>query len=335
MKKIMFLTLCLLCGALAMPVHAQKKGKKSNLTTPVTLSTRADSVSYASAKLFHRGLNDYLKQNFDIEETDMADFLKGFDAFMQNREARSQRAYMAGQHVADMLLRRMKPNVQTDFEPRHITIDDELFIRGFRDVLSKGEGPLTPEEAEAYMATISKEYEAAQQKDNIRKGQEFLAENAKKEGVVTTASGLQYRILREGNGPIPKVTDEVTVKYEGKLIDGTIFDSSYSRNPDTNVFRADRLIKGWTEALCLMPVGSKWELYIPQELAYGERQAGKIPPYSTLIFTLELEDVEGEAAAPATTEKPAGGKLPPNARINPATGAPTMGPAIHPRPAKK
>ena len=197
----------------------------------------------------------------------------------------------------------------------------------------KVDGPLAQADAEAYISTLTKQAEEAGHQETLRQGQEFLAENAKKEGVITTPSGLQYRILREGHGAIPKATDEVTVKYEGRLIDGTVFDSSYTRTPDTNMFRADRLIKGWTEALCMMPVGSKWELFIPQELAYGERAAGKIPPYSTLIFTLELEDLKADTTATENEQPVQKQKLSkPNVRINPATGAPNVGPAIHPRP---
>ena len=117
---------------------------------------------------------------------------------------------------------------------------------------------------------------------------EFLTINSIKEGVKTTSSGLQYKVLQEGHGEIATKDDEVEVKYEGRLIDGTIFDSSYERNPQTTKFRPTQVIKGWTEALTMMPEGSIWELYIPQDLAYGERQAGKIPPYSTLIFKVEL-----------------------------------------------
>jgi FKBP-type peptidyl-prolyl cis-trans isomerase FklB len=109
-------------------------------------------------------------------------------------------------------------------------------------------------------------------------------------------------VLTAGTGETPKATDKVTVKYEGKLIDGTVFDSSYKRNPQTSSFKCNEVIKGWTEALTMMPVGSKWELYIPQELAYGERPAGKIKPYSTLIFTVELEGIESEKKPEAKTE---------------------------------
>ena len=124
---------------------------------------------------------------------------------------------------------------------------------------------------------------------NRRAGEEFLAANAKKDSVVTTESGLQYKVIAEGKGEKPQSTDRVKVNYEGRLVDGTVFDSSKKHGDKPIEFRADQVIKGWTEALTLMPVGSKWELYIPYDLAYGEAGAhGSIPPYSALIFKVEV-----------------------------------------------
>ena len=139
--------------------------------------------------------------------------------------------------------------------------------------------------------------------ENRRKGEQFLAENSTKDSVVTLPSGLQYKVLKMGTGAKPKAAQEVTVKYEGRLVDGTVFDSSYTRKDQTSKFRANQVIKGWTEALLLMPVGSKWELYIPYDLAYGERQSGKIPPYSALIFTVELVDITTTTGAPKAPGK--------------------------------
>jgi FKBP-type peptidyl-prolyl cis-trans isomerase FklB len=128
--------------------------------------------------------------------------------------------------------------------------------------------------------------------ENKAAGEKFLAENAKKEGVVTTESGLQYKIIKAGKGEIPTKESTVKVHYKGTLIDGTEFDSSYSRKEPAK-FGVTNVIKGWTEALQLMPVGSKWELYIPQELAYGERQSGShIKPFSALVFEVELLEIE-------------------------------------------
>ena len=127
--------------------------------------------------------------------------------------------------------------------------------------------------------------------DNKTLGEQFLKENAEKEGVVTTKSGLQYKIITEGHGAKPTLTDLVRVHYEGRLVDGTVFDSSYQRG-ESIVFGLQQVIAGWTEALQLMPVGSVWEIYLPQELAYGDRDLGPIPPNSTLIFKVELLGIE-------------------------------------------
>ena len=129
-------------------------------------------------------------------------------------------------------------------------------------------------------------------------GRAFLAENAKKDSVVTLPSGLQYKVLVKGNGEVPKATDKVLVNYEGRLIDGTVFDASKKHGDKPAEFKPSQVIKGWTEALTMMPVGSKWELYIPYELAYGERNTGSIKPYSALIFTVELVGIDnGEKKA--------------------------------------
>jgi FKBP-type peptidyl-prolyl cis-trans isomerase FklB len=122
-------------------------------------------------------------------------------------------------------------------------------------------------------------------------GEEFLKANAKKDSIKVTPSGLQYKVLTAGTGDIPTKENKVKVNYEGHLIDGTEFDSSYKRNKPVT-FPVGGVIAGWTEALCMMPVGSKWMLYVPQELAYKDREQAKIPPFSCLIFTVELLDIE-------------------------------------------
>ena len=127
-------------------------------------------------------------------------------------------------------------------------------------------------------------------KDNKTLGREFLEENAKKDSVITLPSGLQYKVLVKGEGEVPQSTDRVKVHYEGRLLDGTVFDSSYQRGEPTE-FTPTQVIKGWTEALTMMPVGSKWQLYIPFDLAYGDRDTGKIKPDSMLIFDVELIDI--------------------------------------------
>ena len=126
---------------------------------------------------------------------------------------------------------------------------------------------------------------------NKEKGEKFLAENAKKEGVKTLPSGVQYKVIKEGTGSIPADTSKVKVNYEGRTIDGKVFDSSYKRNQPLTL-RCNQTIKGWTDAMVHMPVGSVWEVYIPQNLAYGEREQGDIKPFSVLIFKIELLSIE-------------------------------------------
>ena len=176
-------------------------------------------------------------------------------------------------------------------------IDENLYKQGVVNSLSKEDMKVSPDSA---MSAVQKQMEfyhnrLMEQKygKNREEGEKFLAENAKKEGVKTLpGSTVQYKVLKEGTGEKPKETSKVKVNYEGKLIDGTVFDSSYKRNKPAT-FECNRVIQGWTQALTNMPVGSTWEIYIPQELGYGAQETGgKIPPYSTLIFKVELLSIE-------------------------------------------
>ena len=182
-----------------------------------------------------------------------------------------------------------------DFRRQGVELRSDLVVKGIRDAL-KGEKPLmTPEEMNKILVELKRKVTAAQQEErkmaaekNRAEGEAFLAENAKKKGVVTLPSGLQYKVLKEGDGASPNGTDNVTVHYRGTLIDGTEFDSSHKRNQPAT-FRVNGVIRGWTEALQMMKPGAKWLLFIPAKLAYGERGAGSsIPPGSTLIFEVEL-----------------------------------------------
>jgi FKBP-type peptidyl-prolyl cis-trans isomerase FklB len=148
---------------------------------------------------------------------------------------------------------------------------------------------LTELQKRAVAARLSEQQEKAA--SNLAEGKAFLEENQKKEGVTALPSGLQYKVLKDGSGKLPKMTDTVTVHYRGTLIDGTEFDSSYSRN-EPAAFRVGGVIRGWTEALQLMKEGSKWQLFIPPELGYGQRGSSAIGPNSTLIFEVELISVE-------------------------------------------
>ena len=170
-------------------------------------------------------------------------------------------------------------------------INVEDFAQAIADVLNRKETAISHNEAREIVNKYFAELEEKMNAENIEQGKAFLAENAKKEGVVTLPSGLQYEVITEGNGKKPSATDRVKCHYEGTLIDGTLFDSSIKRGQPA-VFGVNQVIKGWVEALQLMSEGSKWRLYIPSELGYGAQQAGEmIPPHSTLIFDVELIEV--------------------------------------------
>ena len=176
-----------------------------------------------------------------------------------------------------------------------VDINLDIYASGIRDAFGGKEPQMSQEEIRATIMELQKRVVAARQKElnekaakNLSESKAFLAENGKKEGIKPLPSGLQYKVLTEGSGKTPKAEDTVTVNYKGTLIDGTEFDSSYKRGQPAT-FQVKGVIKGWTEALQLMKEGSKWQLFIPPELAYGERGAGStVPPNSTLIFEVEL-----------------------------------------------
>ena len=185
-------------------------------------------------------------------------------------------------------------NLGANLHRQSVPVDPDLLVRGLKDSLAGGQTLLTEEEARAALTEmqtqIRKEMQEkmqAQAESNKKEGEAFLAANKAKQGVVTLPSGLQYKILQAGTGLKPTASDSVTVHYRGTLINGTEFDSSYKRGQPAT-FRVTGVIKGWTEALELMPVGSKWQLFIPPDLAYGERGPAEIGPDSTLIFEVEL-----------------------------------------------
>lgn len=197
-------------------------------------------------------------------------------------------SYIIGNNIGE--------NIASDFKDRGFNINPEVVAQGILNGLKGGESGFTDEEAQAVLQAFLKEAEERLQaaaQERKKQGQAFLVANAKKEGVKTTNSGLQYKVIQEGNGATPKENSMVTVHYSGKLLDGTEFDSSYARQQPAQ-FPVNGVIAGWTEALQLMKAGGKMELYIPSELAYGENPppGSPIPPNSVLLFTVELLDVK-------------------------------------------
>jgi FKBP-type peptidyl-prolyl cis-trans isomerase FklB len=192
-----------------------------------------------------------------------------------------------------------------------VEFNPDLVLEGFKDGLTGAKTQLTEKEAQAVLQEVGTEVQKAQREkaekvaaENKTEGEAFLAANKKKEGVVTLPSGLQYKILKEGTGPKPTASDTVVCNYKGTLINGTEFDSS-AKHGGPATFPVSGVIKGWTEALELMPVGSKWELFIPPNLAYGERGAGAdIGPDATLIFEVELESIKPKEASKEPAKEP-------------------------------
>lgn len=296
MKKILTIALALVVSASFSIVEAKKKNKKETKTevvkAPVKLLSSSDTLSYTTGMAITNGLIGYLQNQLGVDTAYMADFVAGFEEAVKGMNDPRQKARMAGVNIAEQVSGRMLSGMKQDIAGAPDSISDDLFFRGFADALLSDTTVMTVAKAE----TVSKDKMEASRQAKIKvlteKGRAFLAENAKKEGIITTPSGLQYKVLKQGDGIVPQKTDKVKVHYEGRLIDGTVFDASSKHGTEPATFRPDQVIKGWTEALTMMPVGSKWQLFIPQELGYGERAAGQIPPYSTLIFDVELVDIE-------------------------------------------
>ena len=198
-------------------------------------------------------------------------------------------------------------NIGFNLSRQKVEVNPDVLTAGIKDAIA-GKPQLTPDQVKDVMAQFEKDMEQKQKQageKNKADGTKFLEENKKKEGVKTTASGLQYKVVKEGTGPQPKATDTVTVNYRGTLIDGTEFDSSYKRGQPAS-FPVNGVIKGWTEALQLMKVGSKYQVFIPSNLAYGERSVSpEIGPNAALIFDVELLDAKA-AATPAPMGSPVG-----------------------------
>jgi FKBP-type peptidyl-prolyl cis-trans isomerase FklB len=272
-----------------MGVDAQKTKKKVkpqkaktyvNTVTPVP----ADSASYAMGVLQAPSLMQYLQQREGVDSAYIGEALSALSANLTEEQTNRIIAFATGLKIAKMnesmksdLNRQLTGKVDTTF------LNLNLMNQALTDAGTGKAGMLTAEQAMALMERQEKFVAEGMRLE----GEKWLDENAQKEGVVTTASGLQYKVLTQGEGKKATADNMVEVHYEGRLLDGTIFDSSYQRG-QTASFKPTQVIKGWTEALQMMPEGSTWELYIPYNLAYGERCNRNIPPYSTLIFKVQV-----------------------------------------------
>ena len=268
--------------------------------------TRIDSLSYGMGMAQTQGLKDYLAKQMKVDVNLTDDFVKGLKEGVNAGEDKQKAAYYAGLQIGQQIVRQMKPGINKELfgDDANKSISMDQFMAGFISGYTGKDGLMSMEDAQKLAQRLMDEVknEALLEKygDNKKAGEDFMAAQAKlakkkKSGITVLPSGLMYKVLTKGNGPVAKATDKVKVKYEGRLIDGTVFDSTEKHGGEPATFAPSQVIKGWTEALTLMPVGSKWQLYIPQELAYGSRDAGQIKPFSALIFDVEvLEIVEDE-----------------------------------------
>jgi len=299
MKKYLLFALCV-CISLGAGA-AKKTGKKKKSKEPVEVvdTVSIDTFSYHFGRANSNGLKNYLAQRMGIDTTYIADFLKGFEQAALTEADKREKARLAGIEIRQQVEEQVYPGASKQVNDSTDVLNKTLFMQGFLDGFSGQNATIPMDSTQAlvkkqmeyyHKVSMEKKYGA-----NRIAGEEFLQANAKKDSVKTTPSGLQYKILTVGTGEIPTKEDKVKVNYEGHLIDGTEFDSSYKRGKPVT-FPVGQVIAGWTEALCMMPVGSKWMLYVPQELAYKDREQAKIPPFSCLIFTVELLEIEKEAS---------------------------------------
>ena len=268
-------------------------------TAPV--STPADTVSLKDFSLYMgvaqtTGLKSYIATRMNVDTTKMDDFMRGVNEMLKKPDDKKLAAYAAGVQIGQQLMQQILPNVNQRITDKAGTkfIDEDQFKKG---VVAGITGKGLTVSTDSAMKIVQNQMEfynnrLMEQKygKNREEGEKFLAENAKKEGVKTLPSGVQYKVIKEGTGAMPAVTSKVKVHYEGRTIEGKVFDSSYKRGEPVEM-RCNQMIKGWTDALTHMPAGSVWEVYIPQQLAYGERGAGEIKPFSALVFKIELLEI--------------------------------------------
>ncbi len=290
MKKLTFMA--------AMAIAAAAVSSCGNGTPTADLKNDVDSLSYAIGIAQTQGLKDYLVQGKGIDTTYMADFIKGLNDGVNAGDNKKKAAYYAGIEIGQQLggegMKRMNMNLFGEDSTQSISMKN--FMAAFITATEGKHGLMTMEQANelipVLMEQIKKRVAEEQYGDNRKAGEDFLAKVEKQPGVKKLESGVLYKVLKEGTGALPTDTSVVTIHYEGRLINDTVFDSSYKREqPMTGSVR--QYVKGFTDALLHMPVGSVWEVYIPQQLAYGEQQRGMlIKPFSALIFKIELIEIK-------------------------------------------
>jgi len=272
-------------------------GSCGNSTPKADLKDDVDTLSYAIGMAQSNGLSDYLVQRMGVDSTYVEDFIKGLNEGVNAGDNKKKAAYYAGIQIGQQISNQMVKGINHEVfgEDSTKTISLKNFMAGFISGYTGKGGIMTMDKASMIaqfkMNAIKAKNMEEQYGPNKKAGEAFLAKNKKAAGVVTLPSGVQYKVIKAGTGAVPADTSTVKVHYEGKLIDGTVFDTSYKRGEPVTM-KVNQVIPGWTEILQKMPVGSTYEVYIPQDKAYGAREAGQIKPFSALIFKIELLGIE-------------------------------------------
>lgn len=288
MKKLMFVA--------SMAIAAATFTGCGNSTPKADLKSDVDTLSYAIGMAQTTGLKEYLVGSLGVDTAYMDDFIKGLNEGANAGDNKKQAAYYAGIQIGQQIANQMMKGINRQIfgEDSTQTISMKNFMAGFVSGTTGKGGLMTVDSAQVVAQTLMQSVKARELEktfgSNKEEGEKFLAANGKKDGVKTLPSGVQYKVIKEGTGAIPADTSLVKVHYEGRLLNDSVFDSSYKRGEPINL-RCNQTIKGWTDAMVHMPAGSVWEVYIPQDLAYGEREQGMIKPFSTLIFKIELLEV--------------------------------------------
>lgn len=298
MKGLKFIALSLTL-IFCLGINAKgRKSKRAKKAVAVKVDTcSVDTFSYAMGMANTQGLKNYLATRLNVDTAYFANFMEGFNANLSVDEQKKMQAYAAGLQIRQQVDKQIIPGIDKQITGNDSVsvLNRDLFFKGFESAINGESTAMNMNHARDLVEKQMKYYHDSRMErlygENRKAGEAFLKANAKKDSVETLPCGVQYKVLVKGNGEIPTATSKVKVNYEGRLIDGTVFDSSYDRKKPAS-FGCNQVIKGWTEALTHMPVGSKWEIYIPQELGYGAREAGKIKPFSALIFTVELLEIE-------------------------------------------
>lgn len=287
MKKVFF---ACLAAALAAGTFTSCKNTSAEVRNDV------DSISYAAGVMYSDGLLDYQINRNGLDSAYVKEFIKGIQDGAKDKSAK-EKAYNAGLMIGDQIKNQIFPmiNEQILGNDSARVVNEEVFFDTFIRALNGEAMDMTSDKAQIFIREASeKNHEKqmeAQYGANKAAGKAWLENNKTADGVVTTESGLQYKIIKLGNGEKPSATDRVVCNYRGTLIDGTEFDSSYKRNEPTT-FALNSVIPGWTEGFQLMPAGTKFELYVPYELAYKAQDRGNIKPFSTLIFEVDFIKIE-------------------------------------------